>query len=169
MSEVWKSIPSKPGYEASSLGRVRSVDRNDSAGRPRRGKVLKQRTLPKGYKTVTLSVDGVYGPCLVHRLVLEAFVGGCPDGQQCRHLDSDPTNNRPENLAWGTQDENECDKLIRGTRAKGRRQGHAKLTEVAVREIRDPLSGSLAALARKYKVSTTTVWQVKHRRTWRHI
>lgn len=37
----------------------------------------------------------------VHRLVLEAFVGPCPPGMECRHLDDDPRNNRLDNLAWG--------------------------------------------------------------------
>lgn len=39
----------------------------------------------------------------VHRLVLETFIGPCPDGQEARHLDGDATNNRLENLAWTPQ------------------------------------------------------------------
>ncbi len=34
----------------------------------------------------------------LHRLICEAFHGPCPEGQECRHLDGDPSNNRPENL-----------------------------------------------------------------------
>lgn len=43
----------------------------------------------------------------VHRLVCEAFNGKPPfSNAVCMHLDEDPTNNRPENLKWGTQKEN---------------------------------------------------------------
>ena len=43
----------------------------------------------------------------VHRLVCEAFHGPQPDGKPiCMHLDENSANNRPDNLAWGTQKEN---------------------------------------------------------------
>lgn len=43
----------------------------------------------------------------VARLVCEAFNGPAPlDRPVCMHLDEDARNNRPENLAWGTQKEN---------------------------------------------------------------
>jgi len=43
----------------------------------------------------------------VARLVCEAFHGPAPiDRAVCMHLDEDARNNRPENLAWGTQKEN---------------------------------------------------------------
>lgn len=50
----------------------------------------------------------------VHRLVLEAFVGPCPDGMETRHRDGDPTNNRLSNLCWGTPAENAEDKKSQG-------------------------------------------------------
>lgn len=43
----------------------------------------------------------------VHRLVCEAFHGPAPfEGAVVMHLDEDARNNRPENLAWGSQREN---------------------------------------------------------------
>jgi hypothetical protein len=43
----------------------------------------------------------------IHRLVCEAFHGPQPtDKPVVIHLDEDATNNRPENLKWGTQKEN---------------------------------------------------------------
>lgn len=48
-----------------------------------------------------------FGNMKVHRLVCEAFHGGPPDPTSIViHLDEDATNNRPENLKWGTQKEN---------------------------------------------------------------
>ncbi len=66
---------------------------------------------------------------LVHRLVLEAFVGLCPPGMQCRHFpDPDPRNNWVGNLQWGSQSENEADKFVHGTSNVGERNGRAKLS-----------------------------------------
>lgn len=42
----------------------------------------------------------------IARLICEAFHGPAPKGTVCMHLDENPKNNRPENLAWGTQKEN---------------------------------------------------------------
>jgi len=43
----------------------------------------------------------------VHRLVCEAFNGAPPfPDAVCMHIDEDYKNNKPENLAWGTQKEN---------------------------------------------------------------
>lgn len=47
----------------------------------------------------------------VHSLVLEAFTGPCPEGMEARHLDDNPTNNRLENLVWGTRSENSQDAI----------------------------------------------------------
>lgn len=48
-----------------------------------------------------------FGNMKVHRLVCEAFHGPAPSKRSVViHLDEDATNNRPENLRWGTQKEN---------------------------------------------------------------
>jgi len=64
---------------------------------------------------------------LVHRLVLEAFVGPCPDGMEACHLDSDKTNNRVSNLRWDTHLENMRDLKVNPS---------SKLTADEVRIIR---------------------------------
>ena len=42
----------------------------------------------------------------VARLVCSAFNGIPKKGLVCMHLDEDSSNNKPENLKWGTQKEN---------------------------------------------------------------
>lgn len=84
-------------YEISDAGRVRNLH----------GLVLKTSRTNKGY----LRVLGRF----VHRLVLEAFIGPCPSGMECRHLDGNPSNNRLENLLWGTPLENANDRRRHGT------------------------------------------------------
>ena len=102
--ETWNPIEGYPRYEVSDFGRVRSLDypvhyrRENGAewSRIERGRVLKPRRLPNGYLRVCLGAD--YED-YIHRLVLLAFVGPCPEGMQCAHDDGDRGNNRLSNLA----------------------------------------------------------------------
>jgi len=110
--EEWRPIDGHPGYEVSSLGRVRSYRRrhNGLAGEPR---LLKQSLTDKGYLRVGLRrADGTGSRTIyVHKLVLTAFVGPAPEGMECRHLDGISQNNRLDNLAWGTDAENGADRV----------------------------------------------------------
>lgn len=88
--EAWRPIPSAPGYEASTLGRIR----NASTGR-----VLRDQRNTRGYRKVHLGREQQNR--LVHRLVCEAFHGPAPTGgEHADHIDFDRTNNRPDNLRW---------------------------------------------------------------------
>ena len=121
VGEVWKSVVGCEGsYQVSSLGRVRSLPRmvvkrrngGPAFFQPIPGRVLKYVPMKKGYLTVR--VGGRMR--LVHHLVLEAFVGPRPEGAEARHFpDRDKTNNRAENLLWGTAQDNSDDRKIHGT------------------------------------------------------
>lgn len=120
MSETWKPIPGTSGiYEASSLGRVRSVDRletqNNGRKYRRKGRVLSAHTIKAGYLQVAPMVEGKPFERLVHRLVLAAFTGHFPHGMQVCHNNGDPTDNRIENLRWGTYSDNVYDRVLHGT------------------------------------------------------
>jgi hypothetical protein len=68
-----------------------------------------------GYLQVSLYRDLKRFRKYVHQIVLETFVGPCPPGLECRHLDGDKTNNAAINLAWGTRSENMADMMRHGT------------------------------------------------------
>lgn len=50
----------------------------------------------------------------IHRLVLEAFVGPCPEGMEGCHADDDVDNNHLSNLRWATRSENMYDRVRNG-------------------------------------------------------
>src|SRR5262245_48467708 len=130
---------------------------------------------------------------LVHRLVMEHFVGPCPPGMECRHLDGNPANNRLENLAWGTPAENHADAMRHGTafclrpegrehsaglhqhmrNKRGERHHRAKLTDEQVEMIRRTVvpgvrDGSVARLSGMFGVTDKTIRMIaagKRRRT----
>lgn len=103
-AEEWRPISGLPGYEVSSLGRVRSWRTHRGIPGPR---VLKASAGSKEYLTVRLAG----ATQKVHRLVAEAFLGPLPSGLQTRHLDGNNQNNRAANLAYGTQLENMADRV----------------------------------------------------------
>ena len=116
MTEIWREIPGYLGYEASSEGRVRSVDRMDTAGRRVKGRVLRPGVLQNGRLQVVLCGPHGKKQIKVHQAVALAFHGPCPDGMEVRHWpDRDVTNNRPENLIYGTKVENHQDSVAHGT------------------------------------------------------
>lgn len=97
---AWAEVPSYPGIMVSSNGEVMVEPHGQGlryGGKVTRGQWDGKRYIyaRRGYKTAK-----------VHRLVCEAFNGQPQDGQVCMHLNEDASDNRPENLAWGTQKEN---------------------------------------------------------------
>ena len=122
MSEQWRDIPGFPQYQASSEGRIRSLKRG---GR----RVLTGTPFKSGYLYVHITPDGRRKHVSIHRLVLLAFSGPCPEGLEARHLDGNCTNNHPGNLAWGTHSENIRDRVRHGTHEKANQthcvNGHA--------------------------------------------
>lgn len=107
----------------------------------------------------------------VHKLVMDAFVGPCPEGQEVLHDDNDTANNRLGNLRYGTRVENTADKFRHGTFVVGSRHKNAKLTEDAVREIRR-LHGngcSFKELGARYGVTPGVIARAARRKGWRHV
>ena len=103
-----------------------------------------------------------------HVLVCETYHGARPKGMVVRHLDGDPSNDRPSNLAWGTIADNYQDTVLHGRSTKHERNPSAKLNEEQVREIKrrraDGESG--VSLAREFGVSQQTICGIKNGRDW---
>jgi hypothetical protein len=106
----------------------------------------------------------------VHRLVLEAFAGPCPDGMECLHGPGGPLDNRwPDNIRWGTREDNQGPDRVRdGTSNRGTNNGQARLTEAIVRDCRRRKAAgeTTKALAREYGVSPKTMILLLRRVNW---
>lgn len=107
---------------------------------------------------------------LVHRLVLETFVGPCPVGMETRHLNRVRHDNRLSNLRWGTKGDNQDDREHHGTVLRGEHHGMAKLTVKQVQQIRR-LKPFFAAkdVAQMKGVSTSTVNQIWRGVIWKSV
>jgi len=101
--EAWEDIPEWEGlYQASSFGRIRSVDRLDNRGYKRKGVTLSPKMNRGGYLQVVLFNAGTRKMITVHRLVALAFVNGNFKDAVINHIDEDKTNNEPSNLEFCT-------------------------------------------------------------------
>ena len=152
----WKVIPTYTNYEVSNLGEVRRV----GSAKPLKLDT-KKGTHP--YQRAHLCKDGKARYILVHRLVLETFVGPCPKGHQCLHLDDNPRNNKLDNLKWGTPKENHS--TINRT---GEHNGRAKLTKKDVAFIRS-YTGPLKDLVGLFNVSYKYICNIRTHTTWKHV
>lgn len=129
---ILHSIPSSPNsdYMAGNDGNIYSRTRYKGFGRKEfvEWYPLAGHRSPKGYLRVSMCHENVKVTRSVHRLICEAWHGRpMPTTLQSRHLDSDPANNLPSNLAWATQAENWQDRRALG-RGIGENHHAAKLT-----------------------------------------
>lgn len=181
----WRAIPDYPGYEASSTGLIKSTARiafrlhmGTPTHQPIKERILSQWIRKdKNGRPVCLmtgvSLKGINSVARVHRLILSAFVGPCPEGLVTCHNNGDPTDNRLENLRWDTEKSNSADAISHGTYRKppvlrGKSNHKSKLNEETVLAIRSaPRNrGIQSVLANKYGVSRATICSVLQRRSW---
>lgn len=128
--EIWKAIPSMPGFEASSLGRVKALQHKNAGGQLRKEKILSGETNHSGYRLVRPFRDGKRHTLLVGRIVCEAFNGPPFDGATVDHVNGDKSDNKPNNLEWVTRAENTRRQNADGRGApKGEKHPIAKLSD----------------------------------------
>lgn len=171
MGEQWRSVKDWPGYEVSSLGRIRSWRKRGAGNKVRASqpKILKGGETYDGYHKVAITrVGGMKRTLKVMHLVAKAFGLPRPLGTVLTHLNGDPSDDRIENLAWRTQKENCADKIKHGTAQRGEKHYKARLTAIDVLAIRAS-DRPLREIAAQYGISYSHVGNIRSRFTWRHI
>ena len=128
-NEIWKEVKQIKrgsnilefeGYEVSNLGRVRTY--KEKYGQPKPGGNRPLRKNPyeifglleknKGYMLLCLSdVNKTRYNIRIHTVVMQTFVGFPKDGQVICHYNDIKTDNRLENLRYGTQLDNGLDRM----------------------------------------------------------
>lgn len=179
--EWWVDVVDYNGlYEVSTHGRVKSLERlseldNRGVRRRLKSKILVGYTSKEQcYPLVTLYKGKEAKKAYVHILVLTAFVGPCPIGMECRHLDRDTLNCRLSNLCWGTPSENKQDQVRHGTYRSppvfyGENHWNAKLNMEKAKQIRELYRTgrySSRKLAWMFNVDQKTILGIIHNRSW---
>ena len=165
MNEIWKPVKGFESYEVSNKGRIRSYKKyGQSKSLPR---ILNSCPLCKyGYQNISLCKNSKIYTRMVHRLVLEAFVGKCPEGLECCHNDGDATNNHLDNLRWDTHLANQRQRTNFINTKRGENHPHAKLSDIDVVEIRNLAKQGVLQriIANKYKIDQSYVSYIVNRK-----
>jgi len=182
MREKWADIIGYEGlYQVSSLGRVRSLDRRVLCRRgdykryksTRAGSVLSPGVASNDYLTVSLSSGGEQKTRTVHSLVLESFVGNRPSKRhECRHLDGDRTNNKLNNLSWGTPEENGEDRKrhmaerAAGTLTKTKLSREEVLEIVGILKNKSYGRPTYKEIGLEFGVGASSIHNIDHGKSW---
>lgn len=124
------------------------------------------------YRDITLCDGGRQIRKKIHHIVLEAFVGPCPPGLECRHKDGNRNNNSTGNIEWATHVENCADRVLHGTSPRCEKGGSSKLKIADVREIlrlRDEGKQLKDIAAQFPQVTKGNVWAVMRGKSWKYL
>ena len=174
--EQWRAIPGQEGkYEASNLGRIRSVDRIiekrnrwGQANIPWKGRVLKPTVHHTGYLVVKFGGDK--NLTTIHQAVARTWIG--PQGDLVvNHINGIKTDNRVVNLEYITSKDNVHHAYRTGLISnKGETNGKAQLTDALVRMIRAlPEHVTSASVARQLGVEDYVVQRARCGLSWKHV
>jgi len=161
MIEQWKVIKEFPDYTVSNLGKVKNAITNQ---------ILRFYINNRGYYAISVG----HKPTkhfYIHRLVMETFVGPCPNGMQVNHLDMNKLNNSLSNLEYCTAQENTNHAMENGAIGffcKGEKHPNSKLSVNDVIKIRSlVLEGcSDSHIADIFGVHSSTIGAIRKKENW---
>lgn len=117
---LWKPVIGwEDCYEISSIGTLRSI--RAVGGRRTVPRECRLQSHGQYYCSMVMKdsrtkrVEKKY----IHRMMLEAFVGPCPTGHHCDHIDGNGYNNSIGNLRWLPAEDNYARRTSTGGRACG--------------------------------------------------
>ena len=168
MMDEYRLVPGFLHYRACTDGRVQS----------KHGETWRT-LLPSydrhGHGRIWLCSGGVRTRRFIHEIVLSTFVGPCPSGLECRHLNDKPGENFLSNLKWGRRggcpDSNMADRVRNGGGVRGERNPMALLSDSLVHIIRIRASHGedLNRLAAEFGVQKSTLYGILFKNTWAHV
>lgn len=121
-----------------------------------------------GYKIVQRSVNNKTQQKYLHRVLLESFVGPCPDGCEALHINGDRMDNSISNLRWGTRKENVADAIRHGTATIGVKNSKAKFDATQVVSVRRLKQQGVSSkeIAHSFSVSVATIDNIIRGKTY---
>jgi hypothetical protein len=102
----------------------------------------------------------------VHRLVMEVFIGECPEEMSVDHIDRVRTNNTLANLRYATKAEQTENRDLSGI--SGENSRFSKLTQANVDEIRKMIEiGFLdSVIASRFGVGAGAIRNIRNGKSW---
>ena len=165
--EVWMTTHVSGQYLVSSHGRVKHKGNMQ----------IIKAFLHLGYLFVSFRFTRVSGITTnknfsIHRLVAEVFLKRRDSfHNEVRHLNGIKTDNRVENLMWGTRAENMDDGLRLRERSIGSHRSASKLKESEVVIIRRLVKQCVSThrVAALFQINQSNVSRINRHKGWRHV
>ena len=134
----------------------------------KRGKFLSTSKDHNGYYRTSIQHNKKSMGVPIHKLVLLAYVGSCPDGMECRHLNGIRTDNHIDNLEWNTHSKNMKDRKKHGTHPKGEQVSTHKLNQKDIKGIRELNHQGCKQkdIATRYNITQSTVSDIINKKIW---
>jgi len=173
ITENWKDIAGYEGlYQVSDFGRVRCLSKRKNRTIGDNG--IRSLNYANGnYPRITLSSGKrKFRTFLVHRLVVEAFIGNIPNGMDVNHKDCNKKNNYVENLEIVTKQQNSIHAVKNGMlRVVGSDNPCAKLKESQIPEIRMMIEQGKTnvSIGKLFGVSDKLISLIKNKRIWNSV
>ncbi len=183
-NEVWKDIPNFEGYyQASTMGRIRSLDREiekrDGRGGidryVRLGKIFNLKYKKnRRYTSVRLSKDGKTNSYAVHRIIAITFINNSENKPQANHINGIKSDNRVENLSWMTNSENVNHAIETGLNnsVRGESHGSCKFKNEDITNMRNMYKTgnyTYKQIGLLFNATVARVSEIIRRKTWKHI
>jgi len=178
-NEIWKDLREYHGYQASNMGRIKSLKKEWMAGRNTKrthGDIILKPKVDNGYYRVTLCKEGTRRKTTkISRLVMLAFHG--KSGLIVNHKDCNKLNDKLDNLEYCTLSEN-VQHAIKNNRFNpkhGETHPDAVLKERQVRVIKyiakylNPPRGTFKRIADTLRVNKNTVYDIAKGKNWKHV
>lgn len=159
--EKWVNVVGyENNYECSSIGSIRNKKTNH---------ILKPQRISGGYYVVDLCKNGTIKKMLVHRIIASSFILNIENKPQVNHINGIKGDNNLSNLEWCTRSENQKHAIQLGLRhTRGEKNSQSKLNEAQVIEIFNN-KNKLGVIADFYKISISTVCDIKRGYSWTHL
>lgn len=152
-------------FEVSTNGNVRSYKgRGRCPNLQANYKPIKPCRDGRGYLNFTVRKDGKAKVLLIHIEMAKAFIPNPNCYKLVRHLNDIKSDNRIENLEWGTHSENMQDSISNGKHYHHTKDQRSKLSSTDVIYIINSKETN-CELGRKFKVSESTISKIRLGRT----
>ena len=163
---MWKNIPNYEGlYQISDTTLVkRLVGKNCLKER-----IIKPHKNKDGYLYISLQKNGKKKTFPVHRLMLESFIGPCPEGKEGCHNDGNKENNLIYNIRWDTHSKNMHDSIKHKTFISNLKTKLNKEIVIEIRKLWKEGKLTKRQIAKQFNVHRGTVGRIINYYTWKDI